>query len=85
VVELARDADLLVAEASYVDAVPEDSRTTLSSARDAGRQASEANARRLLLTHLFPGTDPAAAHTAAAAQYRGRIEVARPGLVIDLA
>jgi ribonuclease BN (tRNA processing enzyme) len=59
--DLVRDADLLLAEASYVSEVPEDSRRYLSSARQAGRQAAAAGARRLLLTHLLPGTDPAAA------------------------
>ncbi|MBM0236320.1 MBL fold metallo-hydrolase [Micromonospora sp. ATA32] len=42
VVALARDADLLLAEATYVDQVPEDSRRYLSSARQVGRQAAEA-------------------------------------------
>src|SRR5258705_8695153 len=40
VVELARDVDLLLAEATFVDQVPEDSRPFLSSARQAGRQAA---------------------------------------------
>lgn len=52
VVELARDADLLLAEATYVDRVPEDSRRYLSSASQVGRQAANASAGRLLLTHL---------------------------------
>src|SRR5229473_1612859 len=50
-------ADLLLAEATYVDQVPEDSRPYLSSARIAGQQAADASARRLMLTHLQPGTD----------------------------
>jgi ribonuclease BN (tRNA processing enzyme) len=37
---------------------------------------------RLVLTHLFPGTDPARA--VAAAAFPGRTEVARPGLVVDV-
>jgi ribonuclease BN (tRNA processing enzyme) len=45
-VELARDADVLLCEASYVDEVPEDSRATLSSAREAGRQAAVAASGR---------------------------------------
>jgi ribonuclease BN (tRNA processing enzyme) len=67
-----------------VDQVPEELRRTLTSARDAGRQAREAGARRLSLTHLLPGTDAAAAHAAAAAGYPGEIAVATPGLVFDL-
>jgi ribonuclease BN (tRNA processing enzyme) len=85
VVDLARDADLLLAEATYVSRVPEDSRRYLSSASLAGRQAAEARAGHLLLTHLMPGTDPAVARAAASAGYHGRVGVATAGLVADLA
>src|SRR5260370_9551209 len=69
VVGLARDADLLVAEASYVDQVPPDSQLYLSSARHAGRQAAQAGPRHPPLTHLLPGTDPPAARAAARARH----------------
>jgi ribonuclease BN (tRNA processing enzyme) len=78
---LARDADLLIAEASYPEHVPDDSVPYLSSARQAGRVAATAGAGRLVLTHLMPGTDPDAAVSAAAAGYAGSITVAVPGLV----
>lgn len=84
VVDLARGADLLLAEATYADRVPEDSRRHLSSARQAGRQAKEAGARHLLLTHLQPGTDATAAQAAAGAEYDGEIGIAASGLAIDL-
>ncbi|MEU5942862.1 MBL fold metallo-hydrolase [Micromonospora sp. NPDC047548] len=84
VVELARDADLLLAEATYVDEVPEDSQGYQSSARQAGRQAADAGAGHLLLTHLRPGTDPAAARAAAADEYDGQVAVATTGLILDL-
>ena len=84
VVALARGADLLLAEATYVDQVPEDSRRHLSSARQAGLQAAEAGARHLLLTHLQPGTDPHAARAAAADGYDGRTDVATADLVEDI-
>jgi ribonuclease BN (tRNA processing enzyme) len=84
VVGLARGADLLLAEASFIDQVPEDSRRTLSSAHQQGRQAAEAGAGRLLLTHLLPGTDPDAARAAAERGYRGEVGVATPGLVVEL-
>jgi ribonuclease BN (tRNA processing enzyme) len=71
--ELARGVDLLLAEASYVDEVPADSRGRLSTASDAGRLARESGAGRLLLTHLMHGQDPAAATRAAAAEYAGEI------------
>ena len=84
IAELADGAGLVVAEASYTDAVPEDSRQYASSARQAGREAARAAAGRLLLTHLLPGTDHGAARAAASAGYDGPVHVAAPGLVVDL-
>lgn len=81
---LARGADLLLAEASYAEQVPEDSRRYLSSGRQQGLRAAEAGARRLLLTHLLPGTDPAAAVSAARHGYTGEVGVATGGLVLDV-
>jgi ribonuclease BN (tRNA processing enzyme) len=78
---LAREADLFIAEASYPEQVPDDSVPYLSSARQAGQVAAAAGARRLVLTHLMPGTDPGAAVSAATASYHGDITVAMPGLV----
>jgi ribonuclease BN (tRNA processing enzyme) len=84
IVDLARNADLFIAEATYPEQVPADSARFLSTARQAGADAARAGARRLLLTHLWPGSDPDAAVRAAGARYGGPIGVARPGLVIDL-
>ena len=83
---LARDADLLLAEASYVDEsdLPDDLRTVLSTARQAGQHAAEANAGRLVLTHLIPGSDPRAATEAARASYGDQVGVATGGLEVDL-
>ena len=82
-VELARDADVLLAEASFVDEVPNDG-PTLSSARDAGRQAAEAGVGTLVLTHLMPGTDRRRSAAAARAEFGGPISVARPGLRLEV-
>ena len=81
VVELARGADLLLAEATYADRVPADSRPYLSSASDAGLQAAAAGAARLMLTHLWPGTDPSHALRAASEHFDHDIAVATAGLV----
>jgi ribonuclease BN (tRNA processing enzyme) len=81
IADLAQGADLLLAEASYVDHVPEDSRRYLSSARRAGQQAAQAGTGHLVLTHLLPGTDHRAARAAASAEYDGDISVATAGLV----
>src|SRR5229473_8452539 len=45
IADLAQGADLLLAEASYVDHVPADSRLYLSSARHRGQQAAQAGTR----------------------------------------
>lgn len=84
IVDLARDVDLLVAEATYPDEVPEHAKQYLSSARIAGRQAAEAGAARLLLTHLWPGTDPQIAAATARGTYNGPVDVAVGNLSLDL-
>lgn len=81
---LARDADLLLAEATYADEVPVDSRNHLSSAAVAGDHAAAANARRLLLVHLQPGTDPEAALAAARSRCDAEVMVAHPGLRLQV-
>jgi ribonuclease BN (tRNA processing enzyme) len=84
VVALARDADLLIAEATFPEQVPPDDARYLTSAEQAGRQAADAGVARLLLTHLWPGTDPDDALTAAAQAFPGALEVAVAGLVVDV-
>jgi ribonuclease BN (tRNA processing enzyme) len=84
IADLGRDADLLIAEATYAERVPEAEAPYLSSARQAGANAARAGARRLVLTHLWPGDDPAASVRAAREAYGGPIDVAAPGLVIEL-
>jgi ribonuclease BN (tRNA processing enzyme) len=78
VVTLARDADILLAEATFPEHIrPAADAPFLSTARQAGEYATRADVGTLVLTHLWPGTDPAAALAAAA--YAGRTEVATPG------
>lgn len=81
---LAQRADLLLAEATYLDQVPPDDQPFLSSARDAGQHAAQAGVARLLLTHLWPGTSHDAARAAAATGYDGDIGVARGGLATEV-
>ena len=83
-VELAGGADLLVAESTHVDAPPEGLDGLLCDAATAGRQATEAGVGDLMLTHLWPGDDPATAMRRAAQQYDGPIRVARPGVVAEV-
>jgi ribonuclease BN (tRNA processing enzyme) len=79
-VNLARDADVYLAEATYPREVPADSARYLSSAQQAGQMAARAGVARLVLTHLWPGTSPAEAVAAAAEGYDGPISVAAPGV-----
>ena len=83
IVTLARGVDLMLAEATEPEEMPADLRGQLSTAVDAGAHATSAGAGRLVLTHLWPGTDPARAVAAAASRYDGDISVARPGLTHD--
>jgi ribonuclease BN (tRNA processing enzyme) len=83
-VELASGTDLLIAEATYIDRVPDDSAGTLNSAVGAGEQARQARAERLVLTHLAPGTDPVASRNAARRAYDDWIGVATSGFVLEL-
>src|ERR671914_511105 len=81
VVDLARESNLMIAEATFVGRVPDDAVGHLSSAEQAGQQAREAHVARLLLTHLWPDTDPSAAQSAATNSFDGPVEVAMTGLV----
>ncbi|GAA3582291.1 MBL fold metallo-hydrolase [Nonomuraea rosea] len=83
-VALAKDADLLVAEATYPERVPEEDAPYLSSARDAGRTAAAAGVSRLLLTHLWPDTPAGPALASAAESYTGPLAVASAGVTVDL-
>lgn len=84
VVALAAGVALLLAEATFPEHVPEDSRGLLGSASQAGEHAAAAGAGHLVLAHLWPGTDPDAAARAARQTFHGPISVALPGLQTDL-
>lgn len=84
VADLAAGAQLLPAEATYAEQVPKDSRGSLGSARLAGEHATAAQVGQLVLTHLWPDTDLAAAERAARQTFSGPVTVAVPGLTVDL-
>ncbi|MFI7407563.1 MBL fold metallo-hydrolase [Streptomyces sp. NPDC049627] len=81
---LAQGADLFLSEATYTHRVPAADAPYLLTARLAGQYAHQAGAARLLLTHLWPGTDPVVAREAAAEAFAHPIGVATPGLVAHL-
>lgn len=78
-VACAADADLLVADASWLERdgpYPPDVHMT---GAQAGRLAAVSGARRLLVTHVFPAIDPAEVAAEAAAVYDGEVLVAVDG------
>jgi ribonuclease BN (tRNA processing enzyme) len=83
VVELARDADLFLAEAFLSTSDPPEF-TSVSRPEDAARAATEGGAHRLVLTHLHPDADPVAAMDRARTEYSGPIQVAEPGRVFSI-
>jgi len=76
IVELAQDADILIAEASYPEQVPPDAAEFLSSAVQAGQNAAAARVSQLVLTHLMPGQPQDGALAAARRSYDGPVAVA---------
>lgn len=83
-VDLARDTDLLLAEASFRDCDdnPEGIHLTGS---EAGLTAKRAGARRLVLTHIPAWFDREERRTEAAGVYEGPIDLAEPGATYRIA
>jgi len=80
-VELARGADVLLAEATYQDA---DTLTPFHlSARQAAEAATEAGVGELVLTHLIPSRDPAVSLDEAAQAFAGPVAAAVEGMVLS--
>ncbi len=82
-VEFARDADLLLLEATLPRPEPEGPRGHLT-AGEAGEHAARAGAARLVLTHLSDELDELGARKAAAAAFDGPVEVARDGAAFEV-
>ncbi|MCW2598942.1 MAG: beta-lactamase domain protein [Frankiales bacterium] len=77
-VELARDADTFLCEASW-PSIPVPPPGIHLTGREAGDHATRAGARRLLLTHLMPFHDPQAMLAEAKETYDGHLELVHPG------
>jgi ribonuclease BN (tRNA processing enzyme) len=76
-VDLARDVDLFLCEASYLDGEDNPPNVHLTG-RGAAEHATRADAHRLVLTHLVPWGDEARTLAEATECYDGEIRVARP-------
>jgi ribonuclease BN (tRNA processing enzyme) len=81
--EFARDADLMLVEAT----LPRPERTGMRghlTAEEAGGHARAAGAKRLLLVHISDELDADAAREQAAKVFEGPVEVAREGATFDV-
>ncbi|MFB7614691.1 MBL fold metallo-hydrolase [Kitasatospora sp. NPDC056181] len=81
---LAADADLFIAGATLQGTGPGSDDPCLMSAATAGTWAARAGARRLLLTHFWPGSDRARSAAEAGSTFTGEIVTADEGLLVAL-
>ena len=81
---LGRDADLFIVEATLQGQPPTGGPRFLMTAREAGEAAAAAGAKRLLLTHFWPGSDRAVSVAQAREAFAGEILVADEGLQVPL-
>jgi ribonuclease BN (tRNA processing enzyme) len=86
--DLGRGADLFIVDATdryQQSGDPPGAQPAMNlTARQAGEAATAAGARKLLLTHFWPGNDRDRSRAAAAEAFSGEILIADEGAVIDL-
>jgi ribonuclease BN (tRNA processing enzyme) len=82
--DIARDADLLVAEASWQDEAAGRDPPYHLTARQAAQHADRAGAHRLMLSHFWPGADRNVSRAQAEEAYRGEIVLATEGLAVEV-
>ena len=81
--DTARDADLFLCEASFLEGAPNPPDLHLTGA-EAGRTATGAGSGRLLLTHIPPWHDPEKVLAEAVGEYDGPVELATAGTTYDV-
>ena len=81
---LARDADIFLCEASFHDGRDDGVKGLHLTGRTAAEHATEAGARRLVLTHIPPWNDAQRTLTEARTAYAGPVELASPGATYDV-
>jgi ribonuclease BN (tRNA processing enzyme) len=82
--ELGCDADLSIVEATDRDGETLRTARDLMTSTEAGYWARRAGARRLMLTHFWPGNDRAISVAAARAEFDGDVLAAEEDLVVVL-
>ena len=81
---LADGADLLLAEAAFVEGRDDEVRGVHLTGRRAGRTARTAGAGLLVLTHVPAWNPPGVAVEEARTEFDGALLLAHPGLVVEL-
>jgi len=82
---LARDADLLLIEASWQDHdLERDVQPYHLTARQAAEHAVRAGTDRMLLSHFWPGTDREVSRQQAAEAFRGELLLAHEGMTVEV-
>lgn len=81
VVGLARDADTLLIECSFPDDAPAPGHLTPS---DVARIASEADVKRVVLTHIYPAADKIDLVAEVGREFDGEVIVAEDGLSLEV-
>ena len=82
-VMLAKSADVLLCEASFLDGPGLPAGLHLTG-REAGEHAARAGVGHLVLTHLVPGNDPARTLAEAVGAFGGTVSLASSGRVLNL-
>jgi ribonuclease BN (tRNA processing enzyme) len=82
--ELGRDADLFIIEATDRHGETQRPSRNLMTSSEAGCRGREAGARRLMLTHFWPGNNRAASLAVASAEFGGDVLEATEGLTVTL-
>jgi ribonuclease BN (tRNA processing enzyme) len=82
VMDLARGADMLLAEATYQE--ESEILPFHLSAKQAAEYATAAGVQHLVLTHLTPGLDPEVSRSEAAEGFDGTVQVAFEGMKLEI-
>jgi ribonuclease BN (tRNA processing enzyme) len=82
--DLGADADLYIVDATRHEPPPAGTRRGVLAATEAGDWAARANAKRLMLSHFWPGIDRSVSVALAARSFPGEIMAAEEGMRVPL-